>query len=50
MEKVQPNRDMRKMHDAPTVVFDPNTVKPGKDYFNGNFFTLLLIFFYQLLF
>lgn len=31
-------------------MFNPNTVKPGQDYFNGNFFTLLLIFFYQLLF
>lgn len=32
------------------VVFNPNKVKPGRDYFNGNFFTLMLLFFYTLLF
>ena len=30
--------------------FNPNKVKPGKDFFNGNFFTLLIIFFYTLIF
>jgi len=47
MDKLQPNRDMRKQQEQP-VVFNPNKVKPGKDYFNGNFFTLLIIFFYTL--
>ena len=49
MDKVQPNRDLRKINSHP-VPFNPNKVKPGKDYFNGNFFTLLIIFFYTLVF
>ena len=49
MDKLQPNRDLRKINSHP-VPFNPNKVKPGKDYFNGNFFTLLIIFFYVLIF
>ena len=32
------------------MLFNPNKVKPGRDYFNGNFFTLMVLFIYTLLF
>lgn len=50
MDRIQPNRDLRTQKEEPMVVFNPNKVKPGRDYFNGNFFTLMLLFFYTLLF
>lgn len=50
MERVQPNLDLRRQNDNGVVHFNPNKVKPGRDYFNGNFFTLLIIFFYNLIF
>ena len=50
MDKIQPNRDLRKNADTPVVPMNPNEVKPGQDFFNGNFFTLLVIFFYTLMF
>ena len=48
MDRIQPNRDLRSSEQE--VKFDHTKVKPGRDYFNGNFFTLMLIFFYTLLF
>lgn len=50
MDRIQPNRDLRTQKTEPVVFLNPNKVKPGRDYFNGNFFTLLIIFFYTLLF
>jgi len=50
MSKLQPNRDLRTQQDQPACAFNPNKVKPGKDYFNGNFFSLLAIFLYVLFF
>jgi hypothetical protein len=41
---------MRTLNDAPFVEFDSKRYKPGRDYFNGTFYTLLAIFFYTLLF
>lgn len=50
MDRIQPNRDLRTQKTDATVVFNPIKVKPGRDYFNGNFFTLMVLFFYTLLF
>lgn len=50
MNMVQPNRDLRSQTTNETVLFNPNKVKPGRDYFNGNFFTLMVLFIYTLLF
>jgi hypothetical protein len=41
---------MRTQVDRPAKQFNVNKVKPGKDYFNGNFFSLLAIFLYSLFF
>lgn len=50
MDRYQPNLDLSRQKDNDVVPFNPNKVKPGRDYFNGNFFTLLIIFFYNLIF
>ena len=50
MEKNQQNLDLRTQEDTPTIPFKYNKVKPGQDYFSGNFFTLLVLFIYTLLF
>lgn len=50
MDKTRANLDVRTKQDSPTQQFKHNKVKPGQDYFNGNFFTLLALTFYTLLF
>jgi hypothetical protein len=50
METTQPNLDMRTKGDIPTVSFDFQKMKPGADYFTGNFFTLMVLFFFILFF
>jgi hypothetical protein len=50
MSAAQPNTDIRTLNDHPVTDFDPRRFKPGRDYFNGTFYTLLVIFFYTLLF
>ena len=44
------NPDLRTKYQKPVVPFNANKIKPGNDYFNGNFFTLMFIFFYTLCF
>ena len=50
MNVIQPNHDLRTLNTDATVLFNANKVKPGKDYFNGNFFSLMVLFIYTLLF
>ena len=47
MPRVQANLDIRTQLECPVKTFNANKVKPGKDHFNGNFFTLLIIFLYS---
>ena len=44
------NIDIRSRSDEPSVPFNARKAKPGRDFFAGNFFTLLLISFYILFF
>lgn len=41
---------MRKNKETPTIDFDYTMMKPGADFYTGNFFSLLLLFFYVLFF
>ena len=50
MNVIQPNQDLRTLSADATVLFNANKVKPGQDYFNGNFFSLMILFLYTLLF
>ncbi|TNV87609.1 hypothetical protein FGO68_gene11570 [Halteria grandinella] len=50
MKTLQANRDTRTNEDEIYVLHNVKRVKPGKDYFNQSFFSLLLIFVYNLFF
>jgi hypothetical protein len=50
LPRVQANLDMRTQHEVQVTQFNVNKVKPGTDYFNGNFFSLLVLFVYSLFF
>lgn len=50
MSQAQPNVDIRTAIDRPLTEFNAKRYKPGRDYFNGMFCTLLVIFFYTVLF
>ena len=44
------NIDVRSKAEEPLVPFNARKAKPGRDYFTGNFFSLLAIAFYTLFF
>lgn len=50
MDDKQRNFNILKQEEKPEIVHKVNKVKPGRDYFNGNFYSLLCLFFYALLF
>ena len=50
MDSKQKNFDMRTQAEIPKVAHNVKRVKPGRDYFSANFFSLLLLLFYNLFF
>ena len=50
MDSRQKNRDLRTQTSMPFIAHNVKRVKPGKDFFSANFFTLLLILCFNLFF
>jgi hypothetical protein len=50
MKPIQKNRDIRSNQEEPTKLHNVKRVKPGKDFFNQSFFSLLMIFAFNLFF
>lgn len=50
MKPYQKNLDLRTQNEMPLIHHSAKQVKPGKDFFASNFFSLLLIFVFNLFF
>ena len=50
MDDKQRNFNILTQTEKPEIDHKVNKVKPGRDYFNGNFYSLLSLFFYSLFF
>ena len=48
LEIQQRNLDVRTQDEIPFIIHQSKRVKPGKDYFTANFFSLLMILFFNL--